>query len=303
MRKPKRNCALLLTFGMMRIEMTPQKWAFQISHILNAYHNDSQNRFPVDVEEIARNFSNQKYPDDPISVIKGRNLPNFDGGLFKAPPGKKGWGIFFNDAIQSKGRINFTLAHEFGHYLLHRLDHPDGIQCGEQDFVRWESAYGQIEHQANVFAANLLMPLDDFRGQINPKVKINFEMIEHCKNRYAVSLIATILRWLEYTERRAMIVVSRDGFILWSRSSKSAFKSGLYFKTSNQPPISIPDNSLAARRSPFEPTDDCIQLPTGTWFKNEGCEEAVIESELYDFTISLLHFESTSVSYYQRSTY
>src|SRR3546814_9114430 len=54
------------------------------------------------------------------------------------PGAKRGWGIIYNDAITSKGRINFTLAHEFGHYLLHREAYPDGLECGAQDMVRWD---------------------------------------------------------------------------------------------------------------------------------------------------------------------
>jgi len=192
-------------------KMTPQKWAYQLTHILNAYAG--QERFPVDVKAIAKDFSHHKYPDDPISKIKGAPLPKFDGGLYKAPTGKKGWGIIYNNAIESKGRINFTLAHEFGHYLLHRIDYPEGIECGEQDLVRWDSGYAKIEHQANVFAANLLMPLDDYRRQIDASAKVNLDMIGHCADRYEVSLIAAILRWIEYSGRRAIIVVSRDGFI------------------------------------------------------------------------------------------
>ncbi len=32
--------------------------------------------------------------------------------------GSKGWGIFYNNAIASEGRINFTLGHEFGHLCV-----------------------------------------------------------------------------------------------------------------------------------------------------------------------------------------
>src|SRR5581483_377096 len=83
--------------------------------------------------------------------------------------------------------------------------------CGEQDVVRWDSEYGQVEHQANVFAANFLMPLDDFRRQIAPNAKVDLDMISHCADRYRVSLIAATLRWLSYTQKRAVLVVSRDG--------------------------------------------------------------------------------------------
>lgn len=207
-------------------KMTPHKWAYKLTRILNAYAG--LEHFPVNVRDIAKNFSHHQYPEDPISKIKGASLPGFEGGLFKAPADKRGWGIFYNNSITSKGRINFTLAHEFGHYLLHRLAYPDGIECGEQDLVRWDSKYAKIEQEANVFAANLLMPLDDYRKQISASTKIVLEMIAHCADRYKVSLIAATLRWIEYTERRAVIVISRDGFILWARSSTSAWKSGIF---------------------------------------------------------------------------
>ena len=270
--------------------LTPQKWAFQLTHILNAYALETD-RFPVDVKAVAKDFSHHKYPNDPVTMIKGADLPNFDGGLFKAPSDKKGWGIIYNNTMESSGRINYTLAHEFGHYLLHRLEYPDGIQCGEQDMVRWDSAYGQIEHQANVFATNLLMPLDDYRQQIPSTAKINLDVIGHCADRYGVSLIAATLRWIEYTERRAVIIVSRDNFILWARSSKAAYRSGIYFKTSGRPPIAVPKNSLAGGLITSENQRQGIFLPQGVWF-DESCEEMVVFSELYDFTISVIQLEN-----------
>ena len=105
--------------------------------------------------------------------------------------------------------------------------------------MRWDSEYGQIEHQANVFSAGLLMPFDDFRRQIPERDKVDLDMISHCADRYRVSLIAAVLRWLQYTARRAVLVVSRDGFILWSRASNAALRTGAFFRTSG-PPIAIP---------------------------------------------------------------
>jgi hypothetical protein len=157
-----------------------------------------KDRFPVDVALVAKEYSAQRYPDDPVSLVVGRSLPGFDGALYRAPVGKKGWRIFYNSAIASEGRINFTL----GHYLIHRLAYPDGIRCGEQDVVRWDSKYGQIEHQANVFSAGLLMPLDDFRRQIPESDKVDLDMISHCADRYRVSLIAAVLRWPQFTAPR-----------------------------------------------------------------------------------------------------
>lgn len=263
---------------------SPFRWANDITLILNAALG--ANRFPVKVIEVAREISANKFPDDPIAFIRGDNLPGFDGALYPAPQGKKGWGIIYNNAITSKGRMNFTLAHEFGHYLLHRLAHPKGLQCGNDDFVRWDSEYGQIELQANQFAANLLMPLDDFRRQIEPNTDITLDQISACADRYEVSLIAAILRWLEYTTRRVVLVVSREGFILWSRSSEAALKSGAFFQTRDRT-IELPSVSLALQS--LAPVGDRgLEHPRGVWFPNESAREMVVHSEQYAFTVSLL---------------
>jgi Zn-dependent peptidase ImmA (M78 family) len=161
----------------------------------------------------------------------GDVLPGFEGALSPAPVGKKGWGIFYNSAITSRGRINFTLGHEFGHYLLHREAYPNGFQCSSEDMGTWESEYAQRENEANIFAATLLMPFDDFRAQIDAKKRPGFDDLGACASRYDVSLIAATLRWLQYTSRRSILVVSRDGFVLWARSSQAALKSSIYFKT------------------------------------------------------------------------
>jgi hypothetical protein len=65
------------------------------------------------------------------------------------------------------------------------------------------------------------MPLDDYRRQIDGRAKADLDMISACADRYRVSLIAALLQWLSYTERRAVLVVSRDGFILWARSASA----------------------------------------------------------------------------------
>src|SRR5271170_7179093 len=116
---------------------SPERWAIDISVLLNAAFGPDH--FPIKVPSLAQQYSAQKFPDDPISLVAGENLKNFDGALFRAPAHKKGWGIIYNSAIRSAGRINFTLAHEFGHYLIHRHAYPEGIRCGEQDVVRWDS--------------------------------------------------------------------------------------------------------------------------------------------------------------------
>lgn len=274
----------------MSRELSPKRWAYDLTAILNATYKED--RFPVKVRKLALDYSHHRFPEDPITDVLGDTLPGFEGALFPAASGKNGWGIIFNSAIRSAGRINFTLAHEFGHYLLHRLKYPDGITCGEQDMAAWDSDYRQVESQANDFAANLLMPFDDFRRQIDVRTKPDLDALGMCAERYDVSFMASTLRWLQYTERRSVLVVSRDGFILWARSSAPALRTGAFFRTANRPPITVPTQSLAAQRHLVDGTKGIAELDAGTWLK-EPCQELVLFSEQYDCTISLLHLGET----------
>ncbi len=273
----------------MNKALSPERWATDITVILRTVLG--ADRFPVDVREVAREFSKQKFPGDQITMIRGDALPGFEGALVPAPSGKTGWGIVYNNAIPSKGRINFTLGHEFGHYLLHRLAYPKGFQCSSEDMAGWDTEYGQLEHQANVFAATLLMPLDDFRRQISDRYRPNLDELGGCADRYDVSLIAATLRWLQYTTRRTVLVVSREDFILWSRSSTPALKSGLYYRTRNRPPIEISPSALAAQRNRISGHTCNGEHDYDVWL-NEPCMEHVLFSDQYGFTISLLHFEN-----------
>ena len=131
-----------------------------------------------------------------------------------------------------------------------------------------------------------LMPLDDFRRQIADRAKVDLDLIEHCRDRYRVSLIATILRWLSYTEKRAVVVVSRDGFILWARSSTLALKTGAFYRTSAGP-IEIPATSLAVQQDRVVDGRGTADHDPGVWF-NEPVREMTVVAEQYDFVISLL---------------
>lgn len=270
---------------------SPRRWANDLNTLLNAAFQED--RYPVDVKSLALDFSRQRFPDDPVTNVIGGSLPGFEGALIPAQDGKKGWGIIYNKDISSSGRINFTLAHELGHYLIHRLKYPEGMHCGEKEMSAWDSEYRKVESEANQFAANLLMPLDDMRRQLNARTKPDLDALSAYAERYDVSLLALIRQWLEYTERRVVLVVSRDGFILWAWSSKPARRTNAYFRTANKPPIEIPPLSLAAQRNKVAGSRGAADLDAGVWF-DEACQEVVLFADQYDFTISLVHLGSLS---------
>lgn len=67
--------------------------------------------------------------------------------------------------LQSPLRQRFTLAHEFGHYSLHR----DNLEGKHQDTTLFRDANEDslgIEYAANDFAAELLIPKEKFESAI-----------------------------------------------------------------------------------------------------------------------------------------
>jgi len=281
----------------VKLPTTPEGWAARISTLVKAARElQGLPRFPIDVAAIARDYSRNVFPAEPITLVRGEALGNkFEGALVPNPKVKGEWGILYNSAISSKGRINFTLGHEFGHYLLHRHRSGDPIYCSRQDMWDWDSAYGMMESEANRFASQLLMPFDDFRAQTADFRRPTLSQFEPLRDRYEVSMTAVVLKWLELTKRRAMIVVSRDGFIDWAWSSKPLIKTGVYYKA-RQRVIPVPEGSLAARghRSALSET----MHPAGVWIGREDVLESVICSEYHDMIISLLIYPTEGPSSY-----
>lgn len=267
----------------MTLPTTPEGWAIRLSQLLNVVASHRGDRFPISISTIARDYSQTVFPDAPITRVDGMNLSKrFEGALIPNDNGE--WGIFYNENIRSAGRRNFTLAHELGHYLLHRQ--RGAIQCEPRQMLDWKSEYGQIESQANIFASFLLMPLDDFREQIKGQ-KPSMEMMRHLKDRYQVSLSAAILKWLNITEKRAMIVIGKDGFIDWAWCSEPLLKSGVFYRA-RQDVIDLPAASLAARRDATLDNVTGVLHPKGVWLNNEEVQEMMVLSRDGEITTSLL---------------
>lgn len=261
---------------------TPIAWANRLSVVLTA--TLGSDRFPVDVEQLAIEYTSQVF-DDPVTKVIGEPLDEFEGALFPSPSGKPRWLIAYNSALTSDGRIRYTQAHELGHYLLHRKP-GQSIRCRARDMMIWDPAYQRREAEANQFASYLLMPMDDFRRQVDGQ-GIDLELLGLCADRYGVSLTAAILKWLEFTPEPAVLVVSCDGFIDWASSSKPALRKGAFFRTRNRLPIPVPQGTLAAQPagcfSPDRMDHDC-----GVWFHDFAASEFAVISERYGMTLSLL---------------
>lgn len=267
---------------------SPIAEANRLSKLLNI--SRGMERFPVDVEELARGYAQQFGHNDPIAEVIGADLPGFEGALYGTKRhGKREWALLYNSAIETPGRIRFTMAHELGHYILHRQN-GNTFECSEADLLQWESLEKRQEAEADVFASYLLMPIDDFRRSLGSD-SVDLNILDGCAKRYGVSLTAAILKWLEFTEQRAVLVMSTEGYMLWARSSQSALRSGAYFRTRNVP-VPIPNDSLAASSMSVTREMQGTELAARIWFPQEpqdmSLREYKIVSDRYERTMSLL---------------
>lgn len=232
-----------------------------------------EHRFPVDVRSVALEVSGQRFPNEPIRSIEDLNSEGLEGVLARHPNGRY-WKIGYSSAGRSPERVRFTLAHEFGHYLLHRKKR-NRFECTELDMHDWDSTERAIESEADLFASYLLMPLDDFRLQVDGQ-PISIELLQHCADRYGVSLMAAALKWIEVAPRRAVVVAVRDGFLLWARSNRAARKMGTVLRTRVSPPIEVPVGSLLDEDGEvgvLTPRTASARL----WFPDEDVELTLIE--------------------------
>lgn len=270
----------------MKLPTTCEGWATRVSAFVKAA-TEALNvpRFPIRIDAVAREYSRNMFPKEPITIVQGGRFDTFEGALVPNPERTGDWGIFYNAAIISPGRINFTLAHEFGHYLLHRRLSGNPIYCSRSDMWKWDSDYGQMEAEANKFASMVLMPADDFREQTKDFRKPTLAQFEVLRERYEVSLTAAVLKWLDLTPQRAMLVVSKDGFIDWARSSTPLLKSGVFYRARKET-IAIPKKSVAA----LGPSAGVIEAAheIGIWNRREPVFESVVFDEYRDLTLSLL---------------
>ena len=285
----------------MSLPTTPKGWAIHLTKLVCAVQQAHRlPRFPIDVEAIARDYSHQVFPNAPITVVEGLKLSKGIEGILMPNPHRTGeWGIVYNDNIRSRGRRNFTLAHELGHYLLHRQANPNGLQCTNRNMADWDEARNRIEAEANTFASYLLMPLDDFRDQIKGRLT-DIDLMTELSDRYAVSLTAAILKWMTITDKRAMVVIGKDGFIDWAWSSKPLIKNGIFY-AARQNVIELPPASLAAQEVDGDTGRHGHLHPAGVWLGSDPVREMTVFSPNNEMTISLLLYPDQAPSRWEMS--
>lgn len=136
----------------------------ETEELLSEYWNGV---FPVDIEAICDQLG--------ISIIPVRNLSRvFRIDAYISADFKSIYVDQYEYENESS-RYRFSLAHELGHYILHRDYYPSRIN----DYNEWHAftngfSVNYVEYQANFFAGNLLAPEDELIDFLNRRYDGSF---------------------------------------------------------------------------------------------------------------------------------
>lgn len=171
--------------------------------------------------------------------------------------------VNISDEIHHQGQKRFVMAHELGHWEMHKeLEIPAYIDT-EAELLKWHSSQTQHEREANEFAAEILMPERYFKEKCKGR-KISAGLISDLSNIFASSLAATAIRFAQIGNEPVIVAYSINGMIQWMHSSKD-FRFGTFEKLRKPP-----SNSQTAKfyESGRAATDPQVVLAE-SWFSND----------------------------------
>lgn len=161
-------------------------------------------RVPIPVEQIAQQLG--------LQVDRGR-LGEDISGLLVISDGRGTIGV---NADHAPTRQRFTIAHEIGHYVMHRQEMR--VFIDHQFFTPYLAAFrdvssstgnDRLERDANAFAAALLMPADllaEAIGALDTEVTDD-EAIETLAARFHVSKQAMTIRLVNLDDDKSRLGV------------------------------------------------------------------------------------------------
>ncbi|WP_244539156.1 ImmA/IrrE family metallo-endopeptidase [Pseudomonas aeruginosa] len=223
-----------------------------------------------------------------------------EGMLVRNPKDTAEWGIFYNGKANPE-RQRFTIAHELGHFILHR-DQRQSFNCDKESVYSGADTIRVIEREADDFASNLLMPGDLLREWISNQ-RIDLHVLSALAKRFQVSFEALCIRFIKFTTQRAILVYWDNGFVKYEWRSSSAVKTRARIRRTDDPQEPIP-GTLAAD-STVEQEWDGTEMSAAIW-----CPEEAPHMKLREFkhsyttgdrVLTLLLLESAEPRSWDRS--
>lgn len=125
---------------------------------------------------------------------------------------KKNAGIaHIREGIKPEGRRRFTIAHELGHWELHKGQTQ--FICSEEDMRDYGRSYLEVE--ANLFAASLLMPQRYFAPIIKNE-EPSMDLVKGLAKEFETTLTASAIRLADLSHHQIIVVWAENRRIQWS---------------------------------------------------------------------------------------
>jgi len=178
--------------------MTPSDVARSIIDELDIRHQSE-----IHIEDIA-NYRNAFVNYDNISGAEARLVRLKDHGI-----------ITVNKQKRNHARVRFSIAHELGHFELHK-DVGHLFSCTSDDMIC--SIKNNKEYEANIFSAELLMPKMLFSPLCIMKSP-EISLIRSLAETFRVSITAAALRYIEVSREPCALFYCKNNIIEWAKKS------------------------------------------------------------------------------------
>lgn len=256
----------------------------------------------VDLEVLRQMLPTTPYGKDvrEIKAPMALDVDSCEGMLVRNPNDVTEWGIFFNGKA-SPERRRFTIAHELGHFILHR-GQQQSFNCDKESVYSGIDTIRVIEREADDFASNLLMPGDLLRDWISNQ-RIDLRVLSGIAKRFQVSFEALCIRFIKFTTQRAILVYWDNGYVKYEWRSSSAVKTRAKIRRSGDP-AEPPSGTLAADASVTQEWDG-MEMSAATWCPEEAQHMKLREFKhsytTRDRVLTLLLLESAEPRAWDRS--
>jgi Zn-dependent peptidase ImmA (M78 family) len=126
--------------------------------------------------------------------------------------------ITVSDSLRYPGQKRFVIAHELGHFFLHpmtrQVETVDAKQANN-----WSERQETEEYEANLFAAELLMPRRFVEARIDGK-EPSIELIKKLSDDFQTTLTATAAQFVLTTKEECVLISTENRHRLWFIPSK-----------------------------------------------------------------------------------
>jgi Zn-dependent peptidase ImmA (M78 family) len=197
--------------------------------------------------------------------IKFSPLSGCDGRIIH---GKEKSLIAINDEIAFESRKRFTIAHELGHYLMHKSDpisHTDNVSTMSWFNNKNKHKTTKQEYEANVFASELLLPTSIFEEEVKGSY-FSPELIREISDKHRVSRSSIIHRLVESGNHPICVFYTRNNKVHYWRKSDD-FKYKIKDITKISPPIDSVSAEYFTHNRIYSIKDSTQEILKSTWLE------------------------------------